>query len=564
MSCTRGYLWMRAVFVSDLGPADRGITRGCTHLLPRGIVLSWERNKMMRRTQVIHPFLLAVFPVLFLFATNIEQFRPRVLVAPLLFMLIVTALLWGLLSRVLRNPKKAGLIVSLFLMLFFLYGKAYDALPYFSFWLWRIRIDVRHVTFLAMVGLFAVGAWFAVRTRRDLSLLTRVVNVMAAVLVGMSVLNITAYGVRNWASQDKQGADELPGRTSAVTDARELPDIYYIIMDAYARQDILRDLYDYDNTEFIEFLRSKGFYVADESTCNYPYTITSFASALNMEYFSTLLPDTKPDSDDLTPMIRLLRYSEVRRVLKKHKYTVIAFAAGYMVTEMTSADVYVTIGWFGDEFPNALIEMTPVGVFSAKLARIPLLRRRILGTFEQLQCLPEFKSPKFVFAHITAPHPPFVFDRNGRPVDPKVLNRLGGPLLQSEQEVRDYRRYYTDEMTYLNGKIRTTIEAILEKSEKPPVIILQGDHGPKSLVFYRHRDSGPALRERFSILNAYYLPGKDAQGLYPKISPVNSFRVVFNNYFGTDYKRLEDRNFFCVFPRVYDLEEVTDKIRLGG
>jgi hypothetical protein len=63
------------------------------------------------------------------------------------------------------------------------------------------------------------------------------------------------------------------------------------------------------------------------------------------------------------------------------------------------------------------------------------------------------------------------------------------------------------------------------------VIILQGDHG-----------SPRAKGWEMTILNAYYLP--DAQGrsrLYPSISPVNSFRVIFNAYFGADLPLLPDK-----------------------
>ena len=40
------------------------------------------------------------------------------------------------------------------------------------------------------------------------------------------------------------------------------------------------------------------------------------------------------------------------------------------------------------------------------------------------------------------------------------------------------------------------------------------------------------LLQKTGILNAYYLPGADPRVFYPTISPVNSFRVVFNTYFG--------------------------------
>ena len=75
------------------------------------------------------------------------------------------------------------------------------------------------------------------------------------------------------------------------------------------------------------------------------------------------------------------------------------------------------------------------------------------------------------------------------------------------------------------------VEEILAKSDVPPIIILQGDHG----VWWESEE------HRTEILNAYYLPGEGSKLLYKTISPVNSFRVVFNLYFGTDYELLDDR-----------------------
>jgi hypothetical protein len=46
-------------------------------------------------------------------------------------------------------------------------------------------------------------------------------------------------------------------------------------------------------------------------------------------------------------------------------------------------------------------------------------------------------------------------------------------------------------------------------------------------------------------LMAYYFPGKDTASLaYPSITPVNSFRLVFNTYFGGTYPLLENVSYF--------------------
>jgi hypothetical protein len=93
----------------------------------------------------------------------------------------------------------------------------------------------------------------------------------------------------------------------------------------------------------------------------------------------------------------------------------------------------------------------------------------------------------------------------------------------------------------------------LKKSSRPPIIIIQSDEGPrekditaKNIREIRDRVEKGRIRRmmRFNILNAYHLPGIDSGILYPHISPVNTFRVIFNQYFGTDFELLEDRYYF--------------------
>jgi len=103
------------------------------------------------------------------------------------------------------------------------------------------------------------------------------------------------------------------------------------------------------------------------------------------------------------------------------------------------------------------------------------------------------------------------------------------------------------------------VNDILSHSTKPPVIILQGDHGPSSTLKWENPNK-IGLMERFSILNAYYLPSGGSAKLFEGISPVNTFRTILNHYFGTNYKILKDRSYFSTWNHPYKFIDVTDKI----
>ena len=176
--------------------------------------------------------------------------------------------------------------------------------------------------------------------------------------------------------------------------------------------------------------------------------------------------------------------------------------------------------------------------YSGHIAR----QRYILDTLPSLDVIP---GPKFVFAHVILPHLPFVFQPDGTIELPdRPFSYMDGS--DFEGSVEEYHTGYVEQLQYLNGRLEDIVEAILSKPGTPPVIILQADHGPRSLLDWKS-PSPQAIHETFSILNAYCFPGKSTDTLYPGISPVNSFRILFNLYFGMDYSLLPDESYYSYY-----------------
>jgi hypothetical protein len=71
------------------------------------------------------------------------------------------------------------------------------------------------------------------------------------------------------------------------------------------------------------------------------------------------------------------------------------------------------------------------------------------------------------------------------------------------------------------------LHEIIKNSQTPPIIIVMGDHGY-------------VLEERrYNNLMAFHFPDGGNASLYPTITPINTFRLISNLYFGTN---LELRN----------------------
>ena len=165
----------------------------------------------------------------------------------------------------------------------------------------------------------------------------------------------------------------------------------------------------------------------------------------------------------------------------------------------------------------------------------------------------------FVYSHIIAPHPPFVFGPHGEWITPEgtyTLAREGTFFTGSPQ---DYIAGYRGQIEHINILLTETIKSIIEKSNPAPIIILQADHGPGAFLD-QHSNENSNFYERVSILNAYYLPSNSASILYPGISPVNSFRVVFNQFFETNFDLLEDRSYFSTIDEPYNFQLVTEEM----
>jgi hypothetical protein len=463
------------------------------------------------------------------------------------------------------------LIISLFLLLFFSFECFYYEIRDYAVAAGASRIGIRRSLVAAWVVLFVAGAYWLARTRRDLRNLTNVANAISACAVGISLVNVGVYELR-------AGSDSSGGALACVIadhkdldQSTSLPDIYYIILDGYASSSIVEEVYDYDNAPFVDHLTSIGFHVAGDSRANYCQTALFLASSLNMQYLDGLADRVGPDHQRLAPLLSLVHNNEDFAFLKEHGYVTVVFATGWSITDIRGADVYMSPRWTLNEFQTAVLDMTPLPFVMGQVGAVDeydLHRERILCAFDHLGDFTQEEAPVFVFAHIMMPHPPFVFGPDGEETTPDYPYSLhdASSLIRKRRLTRDeYVAGYRDQLAFANSNVQPALEAIISRSVDPPVIILQSDHGPGSLLNKEDLYS-TYLKERMTILNAHYLPdGGDAQ-LYEETTPVNTFRVVLNAYFDTDLELLEDESYFSTWSHPYVFINVTDEVaaEIGG
>lgn len=511
-----------------------------------------------------YPLLFAISPVLSLYARNTSQVTLQDAGMSLGLVLGITAVVYGLSLALSRDGRRAALVALLFVVLFLLYGSVSDGLlalvPN-----WVFPDDDRRYLLPILGLIFVVYSAYAFKTPRSLAGATRFLNASSGALALVLVIN-TGYGyaAQGWLISGRVQNERIAAPTVTTHEPSQYPDIYYIILDGYARQDILAYYYGYDNSTFIEQLESMGFYVARDSRANYCQTALSLASSLNMEHISTLLPTVNSDSRNRVPLLRLIRDSAVVRTLRARGYRVVAFETGYEVTELKGADLY--LGPTTTPTSNALfgrvLRMSPIPAVLGREAvtAYDAHRNRILHTYSKLADLPDQAAPMFVFAHVVSPHPPFVFDAHGVPVSwqlPYSLRDASHLIRPDGLSVEQYQAAYLAQLAYVNTRVLGVLNSILARPSREAVVILQSDHGPGSLLDWEDASAGE-ISERFGILNAYRLPGNGSAALYPAITPVNTFRIVLDTYLGTEYPLTADTSYFSAWSRPFELLDVTD------
>ena len=121
--------------------------------------------------------------------------------------------------------------------------------------------------------------------------------------------------------------------------------------------------------------------------------------------------------------------------------------------------------------------------------------------------------------------------------------------------IQEYQKSYGNQIHYLNQMVLEMVKRI-RKSDPGAVIVLQGDHGPGS-QYVGNSLAKTNMHERSGILNAYLFPDADYSSLYPAITPANTFRVIGNRFFKTEFDLVEDTTYSSSTAAAYDFEPVS-------
>ena len=513
----------------------------------------------------LHPFLVAAFPVVYLFAANVrEQLSLEPLWMPLGVVLgaaAVTLLIAVAVGHLLgASPARSSLIASLLIVLAMTYGHAWNMVGELAgsqgllLGAWAV---------VAVAGVIAVA-----RLRRGaVARLTMAANVAAALLILINLIPIAQLATRtNSVGQEAPTASQGAGPAVGAT-----RDVWYLVFDRYAGVPGLAETYGFDNEPFLDALRDRGFTVAEGATANYLKTAHSIASSLNMdELDADALADEASAPDDWTPLYRRLQTSHaVERFLhaRGYRYLHLGLRRGATYTN-DAADVVFTLG-DTTEFSSVLADTTilvglqeilPDELATGTDAFYPAQTLFQLDKLEEIAGAPGLN---FVFGHLLLPHPPYAF------------NADGSRVTEEQRASRTGDEQYLEQLQYANARILRLLDLLhAGPPESWPIVVLAADEGPfppryaADEVAFKWLEATPEeLLRKFSIFTAVSVPGSDAAdlaaaGFSDTVTPVNLLRAVFNAAFDAGLPMLPDRNWvFVDQAHIYDIVDVTDRVR---
>lgn len=495
---------------------------------------------------LLFSLLLGLFPIIALWRYNLGQLANAALLNPLLITVVFILLSFGLGLLISRSWEKAGLFSALTSVFTLSFGHIYNVVGQKVI----LGLTLGYVKLLVIYAfVFLLLILLVLRAKKVSSSIFLFGNLLGAALL---VINFYPMLVHDIQLEKINIKSEAANTETAASGSSPRPDIYYIVLDAYARSDIMQEVMGYDNSGFIQALQERGFYIPDCAYSNYDGTMKTITSVLNMTYLSDLNVSINEEDEFIKSNNELVINNRAREAFKQLGYQFVTGRGYNSLLDINDSDVYLNY-WRNQtgnddldkqRFSSLYFNTTILRVFSeiyksnpAKAAWLPYwlavdresnayLKEATFWyyqnnyMFDSLETIPARPGNYFVYAHINAPHGPYVFRANGS---------FNYPL-----DSQDDRVLYVEAVKYINQRVLEVVDTLQSTSDVQPIIILQADHSIHVLT---------TGLNKHKILSAYYLPGDLNTPPYPTITPVNNFRLILKDYFDASELLLPDTLF---------------------
>ena len=464
---------------------------------------------------IIFPFLLAFFPSWILILKNYDELIFQDILISLAIV-SVSIIIWIVIRKIIKNSNKAALITGVGVVFFFYFGYVQDALK--GILVSNIPVNKTSILVPISIIIFIILTIYFIKSKNNFESIIKIANVVSIILILVVCVQFI-----------------IPGASA------EKPNVYHIILDEYTDNEILTKKFGYNNEKFLEFLNNNGFYMHDKLFSTFGGTVKELNVILNMEYPKKL----RWMSEDYES----LNNNKVMSIFSNQDYSVIETNSMMRWKNFSDVDTKLCYdtNFINSEFLDQVLGKSIIRYFLEKYQQ-DTRRDTVRCTFDVLNEITlKTDGPKYVFSHVYVPHPPFLFGPNGENVIPDHREISG---LQSWENPQGY----VNQLIYATNEITVVIKNIV-KNDPNAIIIVQGDTGTLTGTDISKKTDMKEIYQAHSILYAVRIPDVEDSDY---MIPVNTYRIIFNNYFNMNYDYLEYHSYLV--HNDSDMEDITKKL----
>ena len=465
---------------------------------------------------IIFPFLLAFFPSWILILKNYDELIFQDILISLAIV-SVSIIIWIVIRKIIKNSNKAALITGVGVVFFFYFGYVQDALK--GILVSNIPVNKTSILVPISIIIFIILTIYFIKSKNNFESIIKIANVVSIILILVVCVQFI-----------------IPGASA------EKPNVYHIILDEYTDNEILTKKFGYNNEKFLKFLNNNGFYMHDKLFSTFGSTVKELNVILNMEYPKKL----RWMSEDYES----LNNNKVMSIFSNQDYSVIETNSMMRWKNFSDVDTKLCYdtNFINSEFLDQVLGKSIIRYFLEKYQQ-DTRRDTVRCTFDVLNEITlKTDGPKYVFSHVYVPHPPFLFGPNGENVIPDRREISG---LQSWENPQGY----VNQLIYATNEITVVIKNIV-KNDPNAIVIVQGDTGTLTGADISKKTM-KEIYQAHSILYAVRIPDVEDSDY---MIPVNTYRIIFNNYFNMNYDYLEyhsyeddnDGNIEDITKKLYD------------
>lgn len=488
--------------------------------------------------QPLHLVLLPIFFILTTYSRYSGLLYPSEFLLPFIKITALAFIYFFLLYMLLKNKTKAGILATLFILIFLFFGE-------FKIWLQDlplVGIIASYRFLLPLLLLLYTFIFLRIIKSKSLVILTTFLNTLFSFFIIIEIWKISAQ------QSIKPVSPQIAIDNKVTNTLRNLPDIYYIVPDCYPSSAFQKEALGSSFNFLDSALLDRNFYVLNNSTSNFHLTSFSVAATLNMQYSNWIQKNTPTIPADYSNSVDLIKYAAIPKSLKSLGYKIYNLSVfeianqspigkARLISKTADQIIFYNTLWMALKwqvipsiFPSYVKKLESINMRNNRSLRNNFKRynQTIIDSLKSSHFTPVLNSPKFIYAHLEMPHYPYYFDSTGNPYSDEEVFKANSSLDKNK-----FKGY----IGYTNKIILTIIDSLLYNSNKKCVIIIQSDHGTGKFQPGNDKDA-------FSNYSAFYFPDSNYKGLYDSMSNVNTFRIILNKYFGQRLNMLKDTSIY--------------------